>query len=124
VVGRLSYHGPLGLGIPYLEVALQLVRCDKDFYHRWILTSIGDLRDSGEEEKGRQEKDKDNDRQVNPLYVLESLLVTEVEEDVRAKNGGDDGANSVESLGNVDSNLRVLRWAADWGNIMLVGIKD
>jgi hypothetical protein len=47
------------------------------------------------------------------LYILESLLVAKVEKDIRAKDGGDDGADAVESLGDVDSDLRILWWAAD-----------
>lgn len=78
-----------------------------------ILTSICDLGNIGQEEQACQEEDKDDNGQVNPLYVLESLFVTEVEEDVRAKDGGNDGTDSVEGLGDVDSDLRILWWAAN-----------
>lgn len=123
MVCRLSCHGLLGLEIPYLEVKFSLASCVKGVHYNKILTSICDLGDLGEEEQSCQEKDKDDNRQVNPLYVLESLLVAEVEEDVRAKNGGNDGTDSVESLGDVDSELRILWWAADWGNIKLAGVE-
>lgn len=49
------------------------------------------------------------------MDVLKRTLVAEVEEDVGTKNGSNHCADTVESLGNVDSDLRVLRWAADWG---------
>lgn len=103
---------------------MSLAGCVESVRYSKILTSICDLGNIGQEEHGCQEKDKDDNGQVNPLYVLESLLIAEVEEDVRAKDGGNDGTDSIEGLGDVDSDLRILGWAANWGHIELAGGED
>lgn len=73
---------------------------------------IRDLGDLGEEECEREEEDEDADGHVHPLHVLEGHLVIEVEEHVRAQNGRDDGAYSIEGLGDVDTDLGVPGWTA------------
>lgn len=73
---------------------------------------IRDLRDSGQPENNSQSPDKDSDGEVDPLHVRKGGLVVEVEEDIRAHEGGDDGADTVEGLGQVDAHLGVTRRTA------------
>lgn len=48
------------------------------------------------------------------MYVGERRVVTEFEEDIGAQDGGDDGADTVEGLRQVDSDLGIFRWAAHY----------
>lgn len=41
------------------------------------------------------------------MAVSDCDRIAEIEEDVRAEDGSDDSANTVESLGNVDAELRI-----------------
>lgn len=49
------------------------------------------------------------------MDVSDGGLITEVEEDVRAENGGDHGTNTVKSLGNVDADLGISWRTANCG---------
>lgn len=77
-------------------------------------TGVGDFRDMDKVKGHGQEKHKDGDGEVNPLYVVERALVGELEEDVGAEDGRDDGADAIEGLRDVDADLRVARRAAHW----------
>lgn len=74
---------------------------------------VGDLGDLGHEEAKGQDEDEDGDGEVDPLDVLQGGLVVKGEEDVGAQDGGDDGADGVEGLGDVDADLGVLGGPAD-----------
>lgn len=73
---------------------------------------VGDLGQFDEEEDDGKDVDKDGDGQVHPLHVLEGEVIVETEEDVRSEHGGYNGTNTVESLGKVDADFRVLGRAA------------
>jgi hypothetical protein len=73
---------------------------------------IGDLRDLGQPEDNSQCPDKDSDGEVNPLNIGQGRLVVKVEEDVRAHERCDDGADAIEGLGQVDAHFGVARGAA------------
>jgi hypothetical protein len=47
------------------------------------------------------------------LHVGESIFIAEGEEDIGAENGGNDCADTVEGLRNVDSNFGVARGTAN-----------
>lgn len=76
---------------------------------------VGDLRDGRKEEDSCQTKDKDSDREVHPLHALEGTdAVSGVgKENKRGERGGDDSADAIEGLSEVDTDLRVLRRTAD-----------
>jgi len=71
---------------------------------------VGDFGDRRDEEDEREEEDEDADGHVHPLHVLDGGLVVEGEEHVGAQHGRDHGADSIEGLGDVDTDLGVL-----WG---------
>lgn len=81
---------------------------------------VGDLGDVGDPEDDGEAPDKDGDGDVDPLDVLHGALAGEVEEDVGAHDGGDDGADAVEGLSDIDADLRVLGRAAD-GDVRVRG---
>lgn len=76
---------------------------------------IGNLRDGGHEKAESQDEDEDGNGEVDPLHVLQSGFVVKGEEDVGAQDGGNHGADCIEGLGNVDSDFRVLRRPANYG---------
>lgn len=78
-----------------------------------IHTRIGNFRDLAHEEQESKEQDKDGNGSVDPLHVVERLLITKVEEDVGTENRGDDGSNAVEGLRQVDSDLGISGRTAD-----------
>lgn len=75
---------------------------------------IGYLRYVAHEKDKSENEDKSSNCSVHPLDVLQGLGVIECEKNVRSKYGRDNCSNTVESLGNVDSNLSKLRRAADY----------
>lgn len=76
---------------------------------------VGDLRDGSEVENNSQDTDEDGDTKVNPLDGLERLAVlTDILEDNEgSKNGSNDGADSLERLRKLETELSPLRRTAD-----------
>ena len=82
---------------------------------RYKHTSIGDLRDLGDVKQTCQDQNKDSDGKVNPLHVGQGRFVVEVvEKDIGTEHRGDDCADTVEGLRNVDANFRVSRRTTDY----------
>lgn len=75
---------------------------------------VGDLRDGTEIENYGQKEDKDSDCQVDPLDVLQCFYIFAgvQEEDVAAQDWGNDCADTVESLSEVDAQLGIAGRAA------------
>lgn len=72
-----------------------------------IHTRVSNFWDIGhEEQKGKQEHEY-GDGKIDPLHIFQCTLVTKGEEDIGAQDGGNDGADAVEGLGNIDSYLGV-----------------
>ena len=76
---------------------------------------VGDLRDGSEVEYNSQDTDEDGDTKVNPLDRLKRLAVrTDIlEDDEGSKDGSNDGANSLERLRKLETELSPLRRTAD-----------
>ena len=83
---------------------------------------IGDLRNSGEEEERGEREAKASNGKVNPLHILQRLLALPYadKDDIGAEDWSDDSADSIEGLGNVDSELRISRRSTD-GNVGVGG---
>jgi hypothetical protein len=77
---------------------------------------VGDFRDGREVEDHGEEEDEAGYGEVDPLHVAEgSGVFACVQEDyVGAEDGGDDGADAVEGLGEVDTEFGVARRTTDW----------
>lgn len=73
------------------------------------------LRDVGEEEDAGQKEDKNANGEVDPLHALERVdaVSSILEEDIRAQHGANNSADSLDSLGKVDTQLRVLGRSAN-----------
>lgn len=78
-----------------------------------LICDLGDIR---KEENNRKTKDKDPNGEVNPLHALQGryIILGLGEESIRAEYGPDNGADGVESLGEVDADFGVAGWTADW----------
>lgn len=83
---------------------------------------ISDLRDSGEEEDSSEEKAEASNSKVNPLHVLQGLLVLAhaYKDGVRSEYWCHNCADAIECLGDVDPELRVTRRTAD-GDVWVRG---
>lgn len=95
----LPHRRALGIGMSFLGLELHV--------------GIGDFGDDGHVEDKGQHEYETGDREVDPLYVLQGLLVREGEEDIGTEDGGDNGTDAVKRLGGVDSDLRILWGSAD-----------
>lgn len=70
------------------------------------LGEFDQVKDDGEDE------DEDGDGRVYPLDVLKGDFLIEDEKDIRAEDGGNDGADAIEGLSDVDSDFGVAGWPA------------
>ena len=68
---------------------------------------IGDLRKRNEEENDGEEEDKDGDPQVDPLNRRERVVINVLEDDLGCKYRSDDGADSLEGLGECETKFGV-----------------
>ena len=70
---------------------------------------IGNLRDSREEEESGEREAKASNGKVNPLHILQRFLALAYadKDDIGAEDWSNNCADSVERLGNVDSELRI-----------------
>lgn len=77
---------------------------------------IGNLGNGGEVEDDSQQEDEACNGQVHPLDILQgSSIVSHVlEEGVRAQDRSNDGADGIERLSEVDTDLRVAWGTADY----------
>ena len=76
---------------------------------------IGDLRDGGEEEESGEREAKASNGKVNPLHILQRLLALPHadKDDIGAEDWSNNSADSIERLGNVDSELGISRRSTD-----------
>lgn len=86
--------------------------CVSDFGHR------------GQPKEDDEQRDEAGDPEVDPLHVLEALLRVDRlgEEDARRQKGGDPGADTLDRLGEVESDLGV-SWGATDGE-EAVGVEE
>ena len=68
-----------------------------------------------QEEYSREQEAETSNGEVNPLHVLQGFLALSHadEDDIRPKDWRNNGADAVEGLGDVDSELRVSRGSAN-----------
>lgn len=78
-------------------------------------TGISNFWDPRKEEEEGEEEHEDRNSEVDPLDVLDGALIAKVEENVGTEDGGDNTADTIEGLRNVDADLRIPWWAANYG---------
>lgn len=75
---------------------------------------IGYLGDHRQEEGNPEDEDEDGDGNIDPLDIPQRIFITKGEEHIRTQDGGDHGADAIEGLRDVDSELGVLGRPADY----------
>ncbi len=68
-----------------------------------------------QEEYNRESEAEASDGKINPLYILQGFLaLSHTDEDgIGPKDWRNNSTNPIEGLGDVDTKLRVSRWAAN-----------
>lgn len=77
-----------------------------------LICDFGDVRNK---EDTRKTENEDTDGQVHPLDTQQGghCITCPCEENVRAQYRTNDGADSIEGLGEIDTDFSVARWTAD-----------
>jgi hypothetical protein len=99
--------------ILFPERLILLIDMGRRHLERHIL--IRHLRNIRKEKDRRKTEDEDSNSEINPLHTLESSNIIRrlSEESIRAQHRPYNGSNCIESLREIDPDLRVSRWTAD-----------